>query len=214
VQNLIRRFLFNTWYLRRPPWDTGVSPPELLEFIQNHEPGRAIDLGCGTGTNVITLAQAGWRVTGVDFAPRAIKLAREKARKAGVQAEFRVSDATRLQGISGPFDFALDLGCFHGIPDNRRTDYLEQLDRILTPAGFWLMYGFLKQDPDQTGTGLAETDIDLLISRLSLIWRRDGVDQREKPSPGSFSRSLRSLLFYSDETRSCSPGQPDGKPGL
>ena len=159
-----------------------MSPPELLEFIQNHEPGRAIDLGCGTGTNVITLAQAGWRVTGVDFAPRAINLAREKARKAGVQAEFRVSDVTRLQGINGPFDFALDLGCFHGIPDNRRTDYLEQLDRILTPAGFWLMYGFLKPDPDQTGTGLGETDIDLLISRLSLIWRRDGIDQREKPS--------------------------------
>ena len=182
MQNLIRRFLFNTWYFRRPPWDTGVSPPELLEFIQNHEPGRAIDLGCGTGTNVITLAQAGWRVTGVDFVPRAINLAREKARKAGVQAEFRVSDVTRLQGINGPFDFALDLGCFHGIPDNRRTDYLEQLDRILTPAGFWLMYGFLKPDPDQTGTGLAETDVDLLISRLSLIWRRDGIDQRQKPS--------------------------------
>ncbi|HEY3476068.1 MAG TPA: class I SAM-dependent methyltransferase, partial [Anaerolineales bacterium] len=127
MQNLIRRLLFNYWYFGRPPWDTQVSPPELLEFIQNHEPGRAIDLGCGTGTNVVTLAEAGWRVTGVDFAPRAIKLAREKASKAGVQAEFFVSDVTKLQGISGPFEFALDLGCFHGIPDNRRMKYLEQL---------------------------------------------------------------------------------------
>ena len=182
MRNLIRRFLFNYWYFGRPPWDTGVSPPELLEFIQNHEPGRAIDLGCGTGTNVITLAEAGWRVTGVDFAPRAIKLAREKARKAGVQAEFLVTDVTNMQGISGPFDFALDLGCFHGILDNRKTKYLEQLDRILAPGAFWLMYAFLKPDAAQTGTGLAEADVDLILSRLSLIWRRDGWDKPEKPS--------------------------------
>ena len=79
VRNLFRRFLFHYWYFRQPPWDTGISPPELLEFIQNHRAGRAIDIGCGTGTNVITLAQAGWDVTGVDFAPRAIKLAQQKA---------------------------------------------------------------------------------------------------------------------------------------
>jgi SAM-dependent methyltransferase len=182
VQNLIRRFLFNYWYFGRPPWDTGVSPPELLEFIQNHEPGRAIDIGCGTGTNIITLAEAGWRATGVDFAPRAIKLAREKVRRAGLRAEFFVSDATRLQGISGPYDFALDLGCFHGIPDHRRTKYLEHLDRILAPGGFWLLYGFLKPDAAQSGTGLAEADVDMILSRLSLIWRRDGFDKREKPS--------------------------------
>ena len=67
---MFRRIYFNLLYLfTRPPWDTGVSPPELYDFIENHEPGRAIDIGCGTGTNVITLAQAGWQVTGVDFAP-------------------------------------------------------------------------------------------------------------------------------------------------
>jgi hypothetical protein len=42
-------------------------------------------------------------VTGVDFAPRAIKLARQKLKKAGVQAELAVKDVTRLDGINGPF---------------------------------------------------------------------------------------------------------------
>ena len=115
VQNLLRRFLFQYWYFGQPPWDTGVSPPELLEFIEHHKPGRAIDIGCGTGTNVITLANAGWHVTGIDFAPRAIKLARQKLEQAGVQAELLINDATKLNGIDGPFDFALDLGCFHGV---------------------------------------------------------------------------------------------------
>ncbi|HET6822700.1 MAG TPA: class I SAM-dependent methyltransferase, partial [Anaerolineales bacterium] len=136
VRNLFRRFLFHYWYFRQPPWDTGISPPELLEFIQNHKPGRAIDIGCGTGTNVITLAQAGWDVTGVDFAPHATKLARQKAAKAGVQAGFLIKDATTLEGIQGPFDLALDLGCFHGIPPKGRVKYLDRLHRILTPGGF------------------------------------------------------------------------------
>lgn len=182
MRNLFRCFLFQYWYFRQPPWDTGISPPELLEFIGNHKPGYAVDIGCGTGTNVITLARAGWKVTGVDFAPRAIKLARQKAEKAGVQAEFFVKDATNIKGIRGPFDLALDLGCFHGIPQAGRARYLEQLDRILAPDGFWLMYGFLKADPGSDETGLAAWDIDQILTILALVWRRDGFDKRERSS--------------------------------
>ena len=182
MQNLLRRFLFHYWYFGQPPWDTGVSPAELLDFIQNHKPGRAIDLGCGTGTNVVTLAQAGWQVTGVDFAPRAIKLARQKASKAGVQAELLVKDVTKLQAIHGPFDLAFDLGCFHSIPEDGKTKYLEQLQRVLAPGGFWLMYGFVKSAPTDTRSGLAEADIDQILTVLSSVWRRDGYDRRERSS--------------------------------
>lgn len=175
MQNLLRRLEFQSWYFRQPPWDTGVSPPELLEFIWQHEPGRAIDIGCGTGTNVITLARAGWSVTGIDFAPRAIKIARQKARQAGVRAELLVRDAATLQGVTGPFDLALDLGCFHGIPQAGQRKYLEQLDRVLTPKGFWLLYSFLRL-PHQAVTGLAEPDIDRILDQLTLLSRREGID--------------------------------------
>jgi ubiquinone/menaquinone biosynthesis C-methylase UbiE len=183
VQNLFRRFLFQYWYFGQPPWDTGISPPELLEFIQSHKPGHAIDLGCGTGTNVITLAKAGWQVTGVDFAPRAIKLARKKVSQAGAQAELVVGDVTKLEGIHGPFDFAFDLGCFHTIPQEGKPKYLKQLDRILAPGGLWLMYGFLRSDMNHSGLGLAEADINQISSQLTLLSRRDGSDEsRERPS--------------------------------
>ena len=160
-----------------------MSPPELLEFIQKHKPGRAIDIGCGTGTNVTTLARAGWQVTGVDFAPRAIHLAKQKLREAGIRADLSVNDATKLNGISGPYDLALDIGCFHGIPKDGQAKYMEQLDRILAPDGFWLMYGFFKPDTSHAGPGLGETDIKKICSQLTLVSRRDGFDdKRESPS--------------------------------
>ena len=184
MQTFFRRVLFHYWYFRQPPWDTGISPPELLEFIETHKPGRAIDIGCGTGTNVIALARAGWRVTGVDFAPRAIKLAKQKIKAANVHADLQVNDATKLDGIPGPFDLAFDLGCFHTIPENLRTKYLRQLERILVPGGFWLLYGFLKSswNTDHTPAGVAEAEISDLATRFIAISRRDGFDNRERTS--------------------------------
>lgn len=177
VQNLFRRLLFDYWYFGQPPWDTGISPPELLEFIETHKPGRAIDIGCGTGTNVITLAKAGWRVLGVDFAPRAISLAKRKLKSANVHAELKVADAAKLDRISGPFDLAFDLGCFHGIPANVQPNYLNGLERILAPNGFFLLYAFVtRSSTPQSGPGLAEADIDRIAARLTPIWRRDGTD--------------------------------------
>src|SRR4030088_2327032 len=62
----MRRLWFGLWYWlpRRPPWDTGVTPPELERFMGSHPPGRALDLGCGTGTNVVYLTRHGWTAGG------------------------------------------------------------------------------------------------------------------------------------------------------
>jgi ubiquinone/menaquinone biosynthesis C-methylase UbiE len=181
MKSLLHRLTFSLWYYFNPPWDSGISPPELLDFISKNPPGKAIDIGCGTGTNVITLAQAGWQATGVDFAPRAIKIAKRKAKKAGIEAALHVRDATALIGISGPFDLALDMGCFHSLGSKKR-DYLAELERILAPGGHWLMYGFFNPNPGRSGHGLAEADLDLIPASMTLVWRQDGFDKRERPS--------------------------------
>jgi ubiquinone/menaquinone biosynthesis C-methylase UbiE len=179
--SFLRRLTFSLWYYFNPPWDSGISPPELLDFIEKHPPGSAVDIGCGTGTNVITLAQAGWQVTGVDFVPRAIRMAKRKARKAGIEAELYVRDASNLTGISGPFDLALDMGCFHSLGD-KKADYLSELERILAPGGHWLMYGFFNSDTNQSGSGLAKADLELVPASMTLVWRQDGFDKRERTS--------------------------------
>lgn len=179
---IFRRWLFNLWYFKRPPWDSGISPPELMEFIRNSQPGRVLDLGCGTGTNIITLAKNGWQVTGVDFAPHAISIARRKVQAAGVAADLHVSDVTRLDGIDGPFDFVLDLGCFHGLQVDERARYLNQLQRVCAPQAMWLLYGFLNETDMKQGTGMVSSDIEKILAGFDLVSRQDGVDRGERPS--------------------------------
>ncbi len=178
---MLRYLNFVLWYYVKPPWDSGVSPPELLDFIANHPAGNAIDLGCGTGTNILTLAKHDWQVTGVDFAPRAVQLAKRKAQNAKVTTAISVDDVTRLKGITGPFDLALDIGCFHSIED--RAAYLSTLNRILKRGGNWLMYGFFKSAAQPSGSGLSERDLDLIQSiGLQLLSRQDGTDKRGRSS--------------------------------
>ena len=58
------------------PWDSGVSPPELVAAVEGPQalpPGRALDLGCGTGTNAIYMARHGWDVTGADLVGRPLR---------------------------------------------------------------------------------------------------------------------------------------------
>jgi cyclopropane fatty-acyl-phospholipid synthase-like methyltransferase len=176
-----RWLLFNLWYFRQTPWDTGISPPELMHYIQTHPPGCALDLGCGTGTNAITLANNGWKVTAVDFAKRAIRIARKKAQEAGLEINFLVQDVTNLDKLNGPYDFLLDIGCYHGLPDAAKITYIRNLEQLMKPGGDYLLYGFFKQK-NQEGTGLIQADIDSLSSRLILESRQDGTERGERPS--------------------------------
>ena len=178
---MFRKLFFNLQYFKQPPWDTGISPPELIQFMAGHAPGRALDLGCGTGTNAIELAKRGWKVTGIDFARRAIRTARSKAKMVGVETEFRVADVSKLPGIAGPFDLILDIGCFHSLPSASKKTYLANLDQLLSTSGSFMLYAFLC-GPDQQGIGVVEADINLLMSKYTLVYRKDGTERGQRPS--------------------------------
>ena len=180
--SLLRRIMYAFWYLHRPPWDSGVTPPELVEFLKAYPVGRAIDLGCGTGTNAINMANWGWQVTGIDFVPAAINQARQKARFAGVNIDLQVGDVTKLDGIDGNFDFALDLGCFHSLKEKERPAYLLQLERVLKPGATWFLYAFLNSNPDASDVGLLPKDLDLISTKFRLVSRKDGFERGSRSS--------------------------------
>jgi ubiquinone/menaquinone biosynthesis C-methylase UbiE len=192
LKTFFRKLFFNYAYLGNPPWDTGISPPELLEYLESHPPGQALDLGCGTGTNVITMARAGWQVTGVDFVGRAIRIARRKVKAAGLAASFKIGDVTQLEGVEGPFDLVLDIGCLHSISPERRSAYFQNLERVLAHTGDYLLYAFWQDPENDSATGLSTMDIAALQKFMKLVQRTDGTERGRRPSTWFyFQKSLR-----------------------
>ena len=130
------------------PWDSRVTPPELMEYLESHQPGRALEFGCGTGTNAIELARHGWQVEALDFSFIAILNARMKARRAEVEINFMRGDAARaaqLDQVQPPYGLGLDIGCFHALDEARRREYAENLPSLIGAGGTYLLYSFLDE---------------------------------------------------------------------
>jgi SAM-dependent methyltransferase len=137
-------------------------------------------LGCGTGTNVITLAKAGWEVIGIDFVPSAIAQARRKAVQAKATCTFRVGNVTRLTPDLYNRDLILDVGCFHGLQTLQRTAYADGVRRALAPSGHWLAYVHVVSQPEEGHSGITEADVSDLNAMFHLVRREDGRDAARK----------------------------------
>ncbi|MQY09997.1 hypothetical protein SRB5_01010 [Streptomyces sp. RB5] len=154
----VHRALERYYRSGKPPWDTGVTPPELVALVEGPgalSPGRALELGCGTGTNAVYLGQRGWEVEAVDLVDGAVDLARQKAAEAGVAVRVLHGDATRLDelDVPGPFDLFFDLSCFCGIPLHRRDAYAAGLTERAAPGARLLMFGY---GPEPVGNPVPE----------------------------------------------------------
>lgn len=71
-----KRFYEITYRYFRPGWESDVNKrTELMSLVESerNKPCRAIDLGCGSGENVVYLAQKGFDVIGVDYAEAGIE---------------------------------------------------------------------------------------------------------------------------------------------
>jgi SAM-dependent methyltransferase len=187
--NLFRRLSFDLWYLRHPPWESGIVPPEVKAFIRDNPPGYALDLGCGTGTSSLALARSGWSVTGVDFASRAIRRAQHKTRLAYLTVGFNVADVTHLPNFifTNPYHLVLDIGCFHGLSLSGKASYLQQLNLLLVPRGIWLLYGFFKPDESPI-PGLTHAGEE--HNQFFLVKRQDGMERSMRPSAWFWTQKM------------------------
>ncbi|WP_051301059.1 class I SAM-dependent methyltransferase [Actinomadura rifamycini] len=163
-EEAVRRELEGFYAAGRPPWDSGVTPPELVALVEGDAappPGRALELGCGTGTNAVYLARRGWEVVAVDLIDGAVRQAREKAAAAGVPVRVLHGDATRLDDLDvpGPFDLFFDLSCYCGVPPHRRAAYAAGLARRAAPGARLLMFGYGPEAFDDPVSGVTADEL-------------------------------------------------------
>jgi len=106
------------------PWDTGQPEPVLVEFITSGAitPGPALEIGAGTGTNAIWMAERGFDVFGVDLSPLAVERAHAKLEGRPLRCRFAAADFLTAPPPESPFQFVFDRGCFHVFdePDERQ----------------------------------------------------------------------------------------------
>lgn len=134
------------YFLGLTPWDREQVPAPVSELADelSAAPGRALDVGCGSGRDAVYLAGRGWTVSGVDGVPRAIERARQRAEKAGTEVNWVVGDVTALPslGIGESYDLVLDRGCFHGLSGEARRRCAEGITAVTAPNARMLMNAF------------------------------------------------------------------------
>lgn len=121
---------------------------ELLRpWVAGSDPGRVVDVSCGTGNVLPLLAEARFRVrsyVGVDLSPEMLRVGLDKANGAAVRARFVAADAGRLPLREGSFDTAVSASALHYWDDAAAG--LAEIRRVLRPGGRLLLLDWVR-DP-------------------------------------------------------------------
>ncbi|AFS53423.1 MULTISPECIES: methyltransferase domain-containing protein [Leptospirillum] len=134
------KIFWNQRYLdKNTGWDLGQPAPPFVRLVEKGEfgpPGRVLIPGAGRSYEGIFLASRGYDVTCVDFAPQAVREAREAARQAGVKLTVVEEDFFRLDPRTiGVFDYLVEHTCFCAIDPPMRQAYVDQSHALLAPGG-------------------------------------------------------------------------------
>jgi SAM-dependent methyltransferase len=164
------------------PWEQLAKLPALTEGVSalfdreedGHQPpyGPALDLGCGSGIWAVKLAERGWQVTGVDFIPKALRRARQRAQQAGVEIRLVPGDVTKLRatGVGSGFPFLLDFGVFHDeLTDAQRAAMGREVTAVAAPGATLLMVAWARRRRGPLPRGANRSDIEAAYPEWTVI---------------------------------------------
>ncbi len=139
---------------------SGRPNQRLVEQVSRLTPGRALDVGCGEGADVVWLARQGWDVTGVDVSQVALD------RAAGHAADEGVGDRTSwalvdvVGGDTLPGDMDLVTSAFMHPPTDRVASTYGLLLDAVRPGGTLFV---LAHHPDDAATGLRNPKLSHML---------------------------------------------------
>jgi SAM-dependent methyltransferase len=177
----------------------GEPSTVVLSVLERLRPGRALDLGCGSGRHAVWLAERGWRVTAVDFAPEALRQARERAAEVGVAVDWIEADLVDYEPPEGAFDLVL-LAYVH-VPAHERRAILAKAEAAIDSGGTLLLVGHDLTNigtgaPGPTSTAVLYTPADIVPELPALdVGRAEQVRRPVELENGSTVEAVDALVL-------------------
>ena len=132
-------------------WDLGQPAPALVHLFTSSAkpvPGKVVVLGSGSGHDAVFLAQQGFDVTGVDFAPAAIAAASQRATAAQVSVNWLQRNIfDLLPEYDQQFDYVVEHTCFCALAPDLRDRYVQLVHQLLKPGGQFIGVFFTHSRP-------------------------------------------------------------------
>jgi len=131
-------FWQDRYLTRRTPWDDGEDDPELLAWLADGtlsaSDAPVLVPGCGSGRDLAVLAARGIEVIGLDYAPAAVALSRERLVNAGLQARVEQADVLNWSPPV-PIGAVMERTCLCALHPDDWVRYAQQLHAWLRPGG-------------------------------------------------------------------------------
>jgi ubiquinone/menaquinone biosynthesis C-methylase UbiE len=132
-----------------------------MEFSQPTAGMSVLDVGCGTGSLLLTFREAGCYVTGIDASPTMLAAARQKL---GESVDLRLGNAAGLPFDDGSFDLVTAVYSLHEMPPTTRAATVQEITRVVKPTGKILIIEY-KNGPYPSQSGIISK-----ITRAVVEW--------------------------------------------
>ncbi len=122
------------------PFSEVVSYFKRLKLSKKKKQIKILEIGCGCGNNLSFLAQQGFKVSGIDFSHKAIKIAKNVFRKKKLSADLVVGNIKKLNWSNEKFDYVFDRAA---LTHNSHTDIpiiLDEVSRVLKKKGTFVSF--------------------------------------------------------------------------
>jgi SAM-dependent methyltransferase len=175
--------------LRERAGDVARRPPNahLTAEAAGLRPGRALDAGCGHGSDALWLAARGWRVTAVDFSAAALAHARSTAGAAGADVAWVEADLATWTPQPGHYDL---VACLYVHVAGSVEEMVRRMGAGVAPGGTLLLVGHRPVDP-ATGAatpaaGQVQVSVESAVAALDPHrWEFVVAEDRRRPAAGT-----------------------------
>jgi tellurite methyltransferase len=166
--------------------DLDAAPtPLLVESLKKVDPGRALDLACGSGRNALELADRGWRVTAVDGSSIAINILKSRAAERGFTIDAKVADLEKSEFRIETCEWNLIAICYY-----LQRDLFERAKQGVAPRGILISIVHITEPGEEpTAHRLRPGELDRYFKRWEILHYREG-----RPSDPAHGRAVAEIV--------------------